>query len=142
MRILFLLLLVSCGSLRTKDFNQIDMGMSQKQVIKLLGEPETTKGLNGAKILEYTAKDASGEDKTRWVALKDQEVVFYGKPSEYKEAEAKASQNGDNKAQTNTVTVSPVISPIFNISGQSPQGSNPTIPLAPKESNTSFYPAP
>ena len=103
--ILILFILISCSGLRTKDFNKVDIGMSKRQVTDILGEPNESKTVNGAQVLIYSPKDDEGDERLRWVVLQDKEVVFYGKPQDYKEqAEMEPAQSNIN----NNVT------PVFN----------------------------
>lgn len=120
--LLLTVLNVACSSLPTlKDFNKISVGMTKKQVIEELGEPKTTKALDGREVMVYDAKDGD-EEKPRWVVLEDKEVIFYGRPGEY---EGKINRSPSGAANTVTVSpnINPVISPIFNING-SPASTN------------------
>lgn len=129
--------LSACSSLRLKDFNQVETGMSRAQVEDILGEPSTVRGENGRTILEYVAKDDNDEDRTRIVVLEDREVIFFGKPSDYKAQQA--AQNGASGTNTSTVTVSPSINPTFspvfnNYAGGSSVAGPPASVQAPNPS--------
>ena len=144
--ILLALLVSGCASApRLKDFNNIEVGMSKAQVIDELGEPKTTRAVDGREILEYEAQDGD-EMKPRLVVLEDREVVFYGRPSEYKRQSEQGQQG--NAAITTTTTVSPTISPVFTnspvftISAPAPLQSSVEASREPRESRSVFYPAP
>jgi hypothetical protein len=104
--LIFAMSFTACVSVpKLKDFNKIETGMSRAQVEKILGEPKTTKGVNGRTILEYQAQDGD-ETKDRWVVLEDREVIFFGRPREYKEERAQGSDLRPIFNNSNTVNVS------------------------------------
>jgi len=123
--------IVACSSLpKLKDFNRIGAGMTRKQVIAELGEPKSSKMVDGREILEYDASD-DGEAKPRIVVLEDREVIFFGKPSEYaRQQEAKGHGSEAHVTTTVSPTISPVISPVFNVSSTSPAASSAPASVA------------
>ena len=126
------LLMTACSSMpKLKDFNKIGAGMTRSQVIDKLGEPKTSKMVDGREILEYDARDEDApEAKPRIVVLEDREVIFYGKPSEYARQQEKL--HGGNAAIT--TTVSPTISPTITVSPTFTTGAYHDVPqsLAPQ----------
>jgi outer membrane protein assembly factor BamE (lipoprotein component of BamABCDE complex) len=115
------LALSACSSMpKLKDLNKIDAGMSKEQVIDILGEPTEKKFEGNRELYEY-AVDFDGTQKPRLIVFEDNEVVFSGRPADYKaQVEREASKNG-GASNTNTVTVNPSINvnPIFNVGGGS-----------------------
>ena len=113
------LALSACSSMpKLKDLNKIDAGMSKEQVIDFLGKPTEKKFQGNRELYEYQV-DFDGTNKPRLVVFQDNEVVFSGRPADYKEQlNLEASKNG-GASNTNTVTVSPSINvnPIFNVGG-------------------------
>ena len=115
-------MITSCAGVKLKDLNRVSSGMSQSQVKEILGEPISKKLSEGSEIFEYDLKDENGDLKPRIVVFEDREVVYFGKPSEFKTESRKQAING---ATQNTNTVSPTInitspnvtvSPVINIS--------------------------
>lgn len=142
--ILIMLFASGCASApRLKDFNKIEMGMSKAQVVDALGEPKTTRAVDGREILEYDAEDGD-ETKPRIVVLEDREVVFYGRPSEYKRQSEAQAQSGP----AITTTVSPTISPTFTNAPVITISAPQSLPVATETRQTAsdkrsfFYPAP
>jgi len=125
------LLMSACSSMpKLKDFNKIGAGMTRSQVIDKLGEPKTSKMVDGREILEYDARDEDApEAKPRIVVLEDREVIFYGKPSEYARQQEKAAGGAGNGLHA---TISPTISPTITVS--------PTFTTSPSLSNASSNP--
>ena len=73
---LLLLLVTGCSSLKTKDFNRIEVGMSKAQVIDKLGEPNTTHVQDGKEIMEYSAKDENGDKLPDGLSYKIKKLSF------------------------------------------------------------------
>jgi len=102
-----LLGLCACSSMpKLQDLNRISKGMTKEQVIKELGDPASIEQDKDSELLFFNVKD-NGQIKPRLVVLKDNEVVFSGKPSQYKTTEETTKQPG--------IQVNPTISPVFNI---------------------------
>ena len=127
-----ILWLSSCSGLRIKDFNKVSAGMSQEQVISALGEPGVKKMTDGKEIFQYELKDENGESRPRIVVFKDREVVFYGKPSEYKSEQQSSTPNSASvqNHNTNTNTINPAIT-----IGATNVTVNPVITVVPIEAD-------
>jgi hypothetical protein len=106
--------------------------MSKKQVIELLGEPQEKRLSDGKEIFQYEMKDENGEAKPRIAVFEDREVVFFGKPSEWKASSSTSQTASSGNHITNTNTVSPTINvkapevtvaPVINI-GPGSSGSS------------------
>ena len=77
-------------------------------------------------------KDENGEFKPRIVVFKDREVVFYGKPSEYKSEQQSSTPNSASvqNHNTNTNTINPAIT-----IGATNVTVNPVITVVPIEAD-------
>lgn len=103
-RLIFLLTLLGltgCGSAshwgERPNFNQISMGMNQKQVITILGPPDEIAASNQAVYLNYTFTqwyDHNGADGTAehyFVRLVDDKVNAFGRKGDFDSVKAKES---------------------------------------------------
>ena len=64
-------------------FNNLQVGMSEKEVVSIIGEPESTSVSHGAKLLHYTCveKGAFGNDQfiSYGVLFRDAKVIAFGR---------------------------------------------------------------
>ena len=64
-------------------FNNLQIGMSEKEVVSIIGESESTSVSHGAKLLHYTCveKSAYGNDQfiSYGVLFRDGEVLAFGR---------------------------------------------------------------
>lgn len=115
-----LTILSACSTLKMRDFNRVEVGMTRVQVENILGEPASTRTADGRTVLEYSPKDDNGDKLPRWVVLEDKEVVFFGRPAEYHaQQDAKAASKGNGGGASVNNSVAPVIAPVFNNYGAS-----------------------
>lgn len=137
--LVFALAFSGCAGLKLKDLNKIDAGMSKAQVLDVLGEPKA-KRMDGAReVYEYEMKDENGELKPRVVAFEDREVVFYGKPSEYKEQKTSTSQSAGGNTNTNTVSPHINVNPSINFNPVISVGTQGSSPLRLPAGNGSYF---
>jgi hypothetical protein len=129
--LLFCLVITSCAGFKLKDLNKVNAGMSQKEVIAVLGSPASKRLAEGQEVFEYQLEDENGEVKPRLVVFEDKEVVFYGKPSDFSKTKSSTSQtaSGGNH-NTNSNSVAPIIkiagptitvSPVINLNHEAKQ---------------------
>lgn len=91
--LLFALITSACGTVThygsRPDFSQINIGMSQQEVISALGKPEDISAQGGMVYLTYTwapwydHNGADGNKEYYFVRLIDNEVESYGKRGDF-----------------------------------------------------------
>jgi hypothetical protein len=143
-----LFILCSCAGLKLKELNKVQAGMSQSKVIDLLGDPQTKKMEQGREIFQYEMKDDDGQFKPRIVVFEDREVIFYGKPSEYKKETSTSNYPGGSIHNTNTLSPKIVVtapsitvSPTINIQPVKPDDS-PALNRMPSSNGSYFHEIP
>jgi hypothetical protein len=87
------ILLVGCGTVthyaKRPDFSQIAMGMSQQEVVTVLGKPEEISAQGGITYLTYTYapwydhNGADGNKEFYFVRLIENKVESYGKKGDF-----------------------------------------------------------
>lgn len=89
MRILILLLFISCASTNIENINSLRVGMSVEQVKEELGEPEEVTFKAGFLILKYTAMELWVGNKPYYLLFKNDSL----KEWHFDEAEFNRKQN-------------------------------------------------
>ena len=80
--VLFCLTLVGCVT--TTKMNKISLGMTKEEVIKAIGDPNSTKATDGQEVLEYQLFNGQPYGfETHWVILRNGKVVQYGKAGDF-----------------------------------------------------------
>ena len=81
--LIFCLGLVGCATARL--LNSINVGMSKAEVIKIMGNPESTSASGGKEYLSYLyqSRDVAFKVDTFFVCLVDGKVVEYGKKGDF-----------------------------------------------------------
>lgn len=64
-----------------KKFNHVSLGMDKPTVMKLLGEPYSTKARGGVEVLAYQVDEFSHIEEY-WVVLEQGRVTQYGRANE------------------------------------------------------------
>jgi hypothetical protein len=82
-------LLSACAS--QSKLNNLNIGMTKQDVIKIMGTPDSTKAREGEEVLVYTLRDGvmspKYTSKDYWVVLIDGKVKQYGRAGDYGSAE-------------------------------------------------------
>lgn len=79
----FVLFCSACAT--TSQMNDLSIGMNKREVISVMGSPDSTKASHGIETLIYTLWDNSiSYQRDYWVILKNGQVVEYGKASDLK----------------------------------------------------------
>jgi hypothetical protein len=64
--------------------NELELGMSKLQVIKIMGHPVTTKATSGAEVLEYRVWDGGfGTESTHWLVMREGKLIQWGRAGDF-----------------------------------------------------------
>lgn len=82
---LMIVIITFIGCATTSKMNRISLGMTKNEVIKLMGQPSSTAGIDEEETLRYnlynTYRDMHEE---YWIVLINGKVYKYGKAGDYK----------------------------------------------------------
>jgi len=72
------------GCATTSKMNRISLGMTKNEVIKLMGQPSSTAGINEEETLRYNLYNIHNDMyEEYWVVLINGKVYKYGRAGDY-----------------------------------------------------------